>query len=106
MSENPLEPHNAFLVCFYKTAILVSSCVQALAECLTELSCTQAQQNTQQEVQHSQEDLQNMVGLVRLLLKKEQYIAQLREMNNKVESVLSSLFLPLCHASSLGDAYL
>jgi hypothetical protein len=38
-------------------------------------------------VQYPQEDLQSMVGLLRLLLQKEQCIAQLREMNNKAESV-------------------
>jgi hypothetical protein len=39
-------------------------------------------------VQYPQEDLQSMVGLLRLLLQKEQCIAQLRDMNNKAESVL------------------
>jgi hypothetical protein len=37
-------------------------------------------------VQYPQEDLQSMVGLLRLLLQKEQCIAQLRDMNNKAES--------------------
>ncbi|ELR24993.1 Myblike DNA-binding domain containing protein [Acanthamoeba castellanii str. Neff] len=39
-------------------------------------------------VQYPQEDLQSMVGLLRLLLQKEQCIAQLREMNNKAESAV------------------